>query len=236
MPKGDYLAIDMRQVIARASEMQKVVGQENMEKIIRRSYSKIGGHLRRILPPQLQRVYYSTATTIRNAIKSEKMTGKMGCVIPIEAERNIIGSSDFPIAGGAKTAYNRQRKVAMKNRKRNAQIRARGKSRMKQRKFSISANVLKAGPSTMPSIMPAKGRSSYGDQPPFLMQSKYKRKYIAFTRKTKKRLPIIRVTGIAVPQMPINQGREQTQKEIADYIMARLEHEYEAVIKRYVKS
>ena len=46
-----------------------------------------------------------------------------------------------------------------------------------------------------------------------------------FTRAGKSRLPILKVSGIAIPQMPLNRSEAEVQKDIQDYMMQRFEHE-----------
>ena len=59
-----------------------------------------------------------------------------------------------------------------------------------------------------------------GGQPPFMSGG------VAFTRKTAARLPIVRVVGLAVPQMPLNRSAEETQDQILDLTARRLEHNF----------
>ena len=230
--KNPYLNIDMSDVYEKLNEMKQVVGEKNAAKILYWTVKDSARHIRAKLSPILRKEYQSRAMTIRRSIGEAIMTGEMSCVIPIENTRNIIGGDDFPLDGST------TRVVKGNERRRKKAIEA-GKKPKPGKKYKIRAKILKKGVSTMPDVMPGAGRSSYGDQPPFLMPVKSKSgptgKHIVMTRKGKARLPIISVVGIGVPQMPLNRSRAAVEDDIADFAMDRLVHHYEAVLKKYVK-
>lgn len=230
--KNPYLNIDMSDVYEKLNEMKQVVGEKNAAKILYWTVKDSARHIRAKLSPILRKEYQSRAMTIRRSIGKAIMTGKMSCVIPIENTRNIIGGDDFPLDGST------TRVVKGNERRRKKAIEA-GRRPKPGKKYKIRAKILKKGVSTMPNVMPGAGRSSYGDQPPFLMPVKSKTgptgKHIVMTRKGKEKLPIIRVVGIGVPQMPLNRSRAAVEDDIADYAMDRLVHHYEVVLKKYVK-
>lgn len=230
--KNPYLNIDMSDVYEKLNEMKQVVGEKNAAKILYWTVKDSAGHIRAKLSPILRKEYQSRAMTIRRSIGKAIMTGEMSCVIPIENTRNIIGGSDFPLDGSTT-------RVVKGNATRRKKALEAGKKPKPGKKYKIRAKILKKGVSTMPDIMPGAGRSSYGDQPPFLMPVKSKSgptgKHIVMTRKGKARLPIISVVGIGVPQMPLNRSRAAVEDDIADFAMDRLVHHYEVVLKKYVK-
>lgn len=227
-----YLNIDMSDVYEKLNEMKQVVGEKNAAKILYWTVKDSARHIRAKLSPILRKEYQSRAMTIRGSIGQAKINGAMSCVIPIENARNIIGGSDFPLDGSTT-------RVVKGNATRRKKALEAGKKPKPGKKYKIRAKILKKGVSTMPDVMPGAGRSSYGDQPPFLMLVKSKAgptgKYIVMTRKGKAKLPIIRVVGIGVPQMPLNRSRAAVEDDIADFAMDRLVHHYEAVLKKYVK-
>lgn len=227
-----YLNIDMSDVYEKLNEMRQVVGEKNAAKILYWTVKDSAGHIRAKLSPILRKEYQSRAMTIRRSIGKAIMTGEMSCVIPIENARNIIGGSDFPLDGSTT-------RVVKGNATRRKKALEAGKKPKPGKKYKIRAKILKKGVSTMPDVMPGAGRSSYGDQPPFLMPVKSKSgptgKHIVMTRKGKARLPIISVVGIGVPQMPLNRSRAAVEDDIADFAMDRLVHHYEVVLKKYVK-
>nr|DAF49227.1 MAG TPA: minor tail protein [Caudovirales sp. ctrNG92] len=233
MAARPYLSIDMRDVYEKLREIRQVVGEKNAEKILYWTVKDTAGHIRKTLSPILRKEYQSRAMTIRGSIGQPEMNGAMSCVIPVENARNIIGGKDFPLDGSTTRIVNNNRT------RRKKALAAGKKPRPSKLLKQINVKILKKGVSTLPHIMPGAGRSSYGDQPPFLMPVKSKAgatgKYIVMTRKGKEKLPIIRVVGIGVPQMPLNRSREEVKDDIAEYAMKRLVHNYEAVLKKYVK-
>lgn len=230
--KNPYLNIDMSDVYEKLNQMKQVVGEKNAAKILYWTVKDSAGHIRAKLSPILQKEYQSKAMTIRRSIGKAIMTGEMSCVIPIENTRNIIGGKDFPLDGSTT-------RVVKGNATRRKKALEAGKKPKPGKKYKIRAKILKKGVSTMPDVMPGAGRSSYGDQPPFLMPVKSKSgptgKHIVMTRKGKAKLPIISVVGIGVPQMPLNRSRAAVEDDIAEYAMERLVHHYEAVLEKYVK-
>ena len=141
----------------------------------------------------------------------------VGCSIPIEDKRGTIGGKNFVLTSGT-----RRRKARKKNGKIN-------------RRYKIEAKVLKKRLTTLPPRMPSDGRKSYGNNPPFVTPKSSKAKGVVLTRKGKERLPVIRVTGIGVPQMPLNQSRETIQDDLANYVQQRVRHEYDRVMDQIRK-
>lgn len=88
----------------------------------------------------------------------------------------------------------------------------------KIRRYKVKAKIVVAGTSVMPPQM-----SSYGGQPAFRNLSWNK---IAFTRAGKGRLPIMKVVGIAMPQMPLNRSEDSTVEKLFNKTSERLEHNF----------
>lgn len=83
------------------------------------------------------------------------------------------------------------------------------------RKRKISARIVKSNVSVLPKEM-----SNQGGNPPFVYGG------VAYTRRTRKRHPIVRVVGLGVPQMPLNRSQDAVQSDILDYIDQRLDHHF----------
>lgn len=79
----------------------------------------------------------------------------------------------------------------------------------------ISANIVKTGRSRLPSRM-----NNQGGNPPFMAKG------LAFTRRTKARLPIVCVAALAVPQMPMNRSDTKVQEALLDFAGKRLDHNF----------
>lgn len=88
------------------------------------------------------------------------------------------------------------------------------------RKYRVKARIVKSARSTLP-----KNVSSYGGQPPFRnLGSKLGK--LTFTRAGKARGPILRVSGIAIPQMPMNRSQDEVQKDIGNFLMVQVNREF----------
>lgn len=94
-----------------------------------------------------------------------------------------------------------------------------------RKKYRVNSKIVKSGASVLPAHM-----GSYGGQPPFrnlgsvLMPQTY-------TRAGKARGPLMRVSGIAIPQMPMNRSQDEVQKDIVDWMAKRIEHEFQMLIR-----
>lgn len=80
----------------------------------------------------------------------------------------------------------------------------------------MTATILRGGGSTLPSVM-----SHQGGNPPFMAMG------VGFTRRTRKRLPIVHISGLAAPQMPMNRAAEAVEEALLDYVEERLNHNFE---------
>ena len=89
-----------------------------------------------------------------------------------------------------------------------------------RREGRVRARIVRDQVSTLPQRM-----ENQGGNPPFVAEG------VAFTRRTKARLPIVRVVGLGVPQMPLNRSEEKVQDALLDYAGQRLEHHFQRMIR-----
>lgn len=73
------------------------------------------------------------------------------------------------------------------------------------KKRRVRANIVRSGVSTLPVTM-----DHQGGNPPFIAKGK------VFTRKTKSPRPIVRVVGLAVPQMPMNRSKVKIENSLLE--------------------
>lgn len=92
------------------------------------------------------------------------------------------------------------------------------------RKYKVKARIVKGGQSILPSDM-----RSYGGQPPFRNLGS-KLGGLTFTRAGKARVPIMKVSGIAIPQMPMNRSRADVENDIMNWMKKQVEREFLNVI------
>ena len=83
----------------------------------------------------------------------------------------------------------------------------------------VRARVVKSNVSTMPDKM-----DHQGGNPPFVAKG------VAYTRRTKERLPIVRVVGLGVPQMPLNRSESKVQDTLLELAMKRLDHNMQRML------
>ena len=90
------------------------------------------------------------------------------------------------------------------------------------KKYRVKARILAGGQSVLPSTAMA-GYPPFRNLGSSLMPG-------TFTRTSKKRGPIMKMSGIAIPQMPLNQSQDMVQKDIHDYLKERIEARITAMI------
>lgn len=193
-----YLEIDASELNDKISALKAVVKPERFNQIMYSIFQRTGGHVKMILRQDLPHEYHVKAGQISSAVKNAQMTSSAGGVGCTIPIRDVRGSigGRYSASGGAH-GWNSLR-----------------------RKYRVKGRIVKAGVSTLPAHM-----SSYGDQPPFRNLGS-KLGGLTFTRAGKKRFPIKKVAGIAIPQMPMNRSQAEVQKDILEYMKQRIEHEF----------
>lgn len=199
-----YLEIDVSDLKDKTDALRSVMKPEQFERAMYGIFRRTGGHVKRILRQDLPNEYHVTAKQINAAVKNPKMTtdaGGLGCTIPIRDRRGSIGGR-YSAKGYRK-----------------------GWRALTSGKYKVTAKIVKDGASTLPFNM-----GSYGGMPPFRnMPSKLGK--LTFSRAGKKRGPILKVSGIAIPQMPMNRSQEEVQKDIHDYLANEIERRFMALMK-----
>ena len=87
-----------------------------------------------------------------------------------------------------------------------------------RRKYKVKARIVKGGASILPGTVMA-------GYPPFRNLGS-SLGGLTFSRTSKKRGPILKVSGIAIPQMPMNRSEGDVQEDIKEFLMAQIEHEF----------
>jgi hypothetical protein len=99
------------------------------------------------------------------------------------------------------------------------------KGGVKGRSGRAAVKLLKGRYSALPAAM-----THQGGQPPFRNPGS-KLGNVVFTRKTSHPLPIVRVAGLSVPQMPMNRSRDDVTNEIIEYMDKELERNFQRMLK-----
>ena len=95
--------------------------------------------------------------------------------------------------------------------------------RSKTRKYKVKARIIKGAQSTLPE----KWHSGY---PPFRNLGS-KLGGLTYARSRKQRGPILKLTGIAIPQMPMNRSEADVQRDIKEYLEKQMEERFMALMR-----
>ena len=204
MAGGIYLDIDASELKGKRDSLKLVMTESQFESAMYGIFKRTGGHVKRILREDLPKQYEIKPGEINRAVRSPKVTAGglgVGCSIPIVGARRSIGPGGFSASGGAH-----------------------GWASLR-RKYRVKARIVKAGQS----VLPAQA-GSYGGQPPFRNLSAKGLHNLAFTRAAKGRLPIEKMVGIAIPQMPMNRSEADVQNDIKDYMEKQIEQRFRALL------
>lgn len=204
-PRKDVrLEIDASEVQAELNRLRGVLTPEEIDKISMRIFRRTGQHVRGILRRDIPKEYEVKAGEVSKAVGNAKVTGGGG----------VAGTGCIiPVRGPKKSIGGSFR----------ASGGAHGWNSV-HRKYRVKARIVRGQQSVLPA-----NASSYGGMPPFRNLGS-SLGGVTFTRAGKSRLPILKVTGIAVPQMPMNRSEADVQRDIQDYMMQRIEHELQWLI------
>lgn len=212
-----YLYIDASELTGLLEMMASKLTPGQFDTLMRRSLNEVGKRSKKIIREAIQMEYYANTSWVNSSIHNARIEGGGGsilCRIPIISEKGGIGGQ-FNAGGGA-YGWNPP-------------------------PYRITAQIVKGGTSTLPPEM-----SHQGGQPPFrnigvrmtskknpsrklkrpVVEKTSKGGSIVFTRAGKSRLPIEKVSGIAVPQMPLNRSRGVTENRIMALAEKRVIHNF----------
>lgn len=212
-----YLYVDASELSDLLQMMASRLTPGQFDRLMRRSLNEVGKRGKKIIREAIQMEYYASTAWVNRSIRGAKIEGGGGsilCRIPVISEKGGIGG-EFSAGGGA-YGWNPP-------------------------PYRITAQIVKSGTSTLPPEM-----THQGGQPPFRNigerttykknpNKKLKRPMVTkkskggsgvFTRAGKSRLPIEKVSGIAVPQMPLNRSRGVTENRIIALAEKRVVHNF----------
>lgn len=207
MAGGIYLDIDISDAQEMIAALRAVHTEQEMNKLLYRAFQRTGKKVKTILKTELPKKYEVKPTWIGSQVgrpNTQIGGGGLGvsCSIPISGARGSIGGR-YSASGGAH-----------------------GWNAARGRRYKITAKIVKGQGSTLPGEM-----SHQGGNPPFRNLGS-SLGGATFTRTGEDRLPIARVVGLGVPQMPLNRSEEDVQDSIMETLMERLEHEHAYIISK----
>lgn len=200
-----YLEVDASDLNRELERLKSVMTQEKFTRAMYGIFQRTGSHVRTILKKDLPVKYNIKSPEVGGAVKSAKVSfggAGVGCSIPVRASRRHIGGGHGYTARGYR----------------------RGWASLKSGPYPIKVHVYSGSWGTLPERL-----GSYGGYPGF-RNVPSKLHGIAFTRRSKNRLPIEKVMGIAIPQMPMNKAKPEVQADIKKYMEGRIQARFTALI------
>lgn len=219
---NEYLRIDMRELTGLVNHMHQTHSEENFQKLMYRALARTGTHVRTQLGRILPMDYEVNATWVRSQVGRPRTnyTGDgVRCIIPLQGERGVLGDR---FRAGIRMGGSGKRMRSVK--------RIRDEERRGRTRYRISTRVVKGQTSTLPETL-----KNQGGNRPFFLFSSVRQIPLVFVRRTKARKPIVRVVGLNVPRMPLNQSREEVQKETIEMLEKRILHEHDVIMRGLAK-
>lgn len=223
-----YLYIDASELDGLLKEMASKLTPGQFDFLMRRSLNEVGKRSKKIIREGIQAEYYASTSWVNQSIRNAQIEGGGGsilCRIPVISEKGRIGG-EFTAGGGAygwESIHN---------------------------PYRVTALIVKDGVSTLPPEM-----THQGGQPPYRnlgsktftrtvtqkdgtkKTTKVKRRPPKqepgkgkgggfWTRSGKGRFPVEPMSGIAVPQMPLNRSRGIVEPKIVSLLESRVVHNF----------
>ena len=202
-------ATDLQQKIAICRD---ALSRKGFERLMNRTFNEVGRRMRTPIAEETVKKYEVTQAWVKSQMLAPRITlgATPTCVVPLKGHKGSIG-------GRFK-----------------ARARKAGRVRGKSVAGKIVANIVKGDQSVMPPVM-----RNQGGNPPFMLyvqkgvqgakriKPQGSSKEVAFTRRSSKRMPIVSVKGLAVPQMPLNRAASETQDRILEMAEKRLDHNFQ---------
>ena len=212
------MSIDISDVETKLRALSKELTPREMRIFEYRVFKSVGASVKTVIKKDVTKHYNILQRVVAADIKYPRMLRSanmdIGCCIPIEGQRHIIGGNTFKAEGGTRGFKD---------------IRA-GK------RYKITTKIVKGKTSTLPEVM-----ENQGGHPPFRNIDAKHLNDATFTRAKRaglppkpNNMPIYRVTGLAVPQMPMNLAEKDVQEDIVNRLMDKIEKEYDKLMKKRV--
>lgn len=197
--KGRTLELDSSDLQNKINMMRGTLTRTNFERLIYRTFREVGSKAKTIVKKETSKDYAPTQAWIGEGVQKYRVTTG-GTFVPVKCEIPLKAVKG--VIGGPFKAY-------------------------KLTRGKISANILRHGRSRLPEKM-----ENQGGNPPFIVENvhangKQGMEGKAFTRRTKKRLPVVRVVAMASPQFPLNRSEDKTMDALMKKALDRLEHNFE---------
>lgn len=202
------MEVDASEVEHLIKSMESVLTPERFQRVMYGIYKRTGSRVKKILREDIPQKYEAQSGEISKVVKNPKIsggiTGGYGCTIPLVDTRKKHShgrNHTFPARGGAH----------------GWEIPKKG--------YKVKVKILKGQYSTLPETIPAIGWK------PFRNYNADRLNQLIFARTSDAPDAKIKpVTGIAIPQMPMNRARPEVEKDIEHFFEERVYHEFDRLI------
>ena len=205
MAKSVYLEVDASELNSEINRLKSVMTPQQFDRAMYGIFQRTGTHVKTILRKDLPVQYNIKSAEVGKAVQKASVSrggSGTGCTIPVVAPRRKIGHGGFTAYGGRK-----------------------GWASLTSGHYDVTAVIYRGKRSKLPGHM-----KQYGGKPPFRNIGS-SLGGLTMTRSGDARLPIEKVMGIAIPQMPMNKSKPEVQNDIKDYMFQRMEHRLQALIR-----
>lgn len=216
---GATFYLDATDLQQRLNEVRSQVTEEKFRKIAYRTFKEVARKSRVLVAREVVKDYHVNQAWVKGHFDPYKVTFggifPVTCQIPMRSPKGSVGGR-FPLSGQAFNSGPNgvwgHRKATKKRQEKYWKMQGSGR---------IRAKIVKTGVSTLPKKMVNQGGNA-----PFLAHG------VAFTRRYKTRLPIVRVVALGTPQLPLNRSEDRVQEVILDFAMDRLMHNYDFMTRK----
>lgn len=209
-----YMDVDISDAQKKIAALRAVHTPQEMNKILKRALGRTGRQVKGIVSTEVPKKYNIKKRVVAQDIGYPRTSGQAGadisCCIPITGVRHIIGGKTFPARGGRHGWKGIKAGV----------------------RYKITTQIIKGKYSVLPESM-----DRQGNNPPFRNLGAKRLNNATYTRAAgagfpPDNKPLGRVTGLAVPQMPMNLAKDEVQDRIRETLQKRLEAEHRYIISK----
>lgn len=212
------LNIDVSEVKDLYEGLAEGLTNEEAKKMLTRALKRTATHVRQMAAEEVADDYFISKAMVKKHMGPTQIQfgangADVSAGIPLRGHRLSIGGkgkggiNGFSASGGAHG----------------------WKALSLRKRYKVKAKVVQA---VGQSILPTEMDGGYTDvkNAPFRNFDAKVLNGVTFVREKQSRLPIRKVMGIAVPQMPMNRSADDIQENTVNFLMERMEHEYDYII------
>lgn len=194
--------IDTTDAMARIKQLELALSQRQIHDVLYRTLNETGRYVKTIMRKDVPHDYAVTATWVGKHVGNVQIsTATFGANV----------TAIVPLDGKKGTIGGIFKMTG---------TRGRPKKRKKGLKaYKINAKIIKADTSELPEKM-----KRQGGNPPFIAKG------AVYTRRTNQAYPVVRVVGLAMPQMPLKRSEAEVRKDINKRLESRLNHHLDRLL------